>query len=220
MNDNYCRDKGGIEYVKCALCSSEENTPFPWGDYHLNLQDPFHVVRCKRCGMLYMSPRPDIVARRSLMRGLVPDVLRPYASATANYGAVTNNRLSVFLARISKLDSLVQKLDINPVKFLDIGASSGLLVRLAHETGWEAYGVEPSEDELLQAERTGNRLYNAVAEALPFADATFDIVHSHHVFEHLADPSRAIQEIWRVLKPGGLVFIEVPNQFDPLCQNG
>jgi SAM-dependent methyltransferase len=47
----------------------------------------------------------------------------------------------------------------------------------------------------------------ADAYALPFADATFDVVHAHQVLQHLARPVDALVEMGRVLRPGGLVAV-------------
>ncbi len=46
---------------------------------------------------------------------------------------------------------------------------------------------------------------------LPFGDAQFDVVFSHALFEHLVDPQRAAREVFRVLKPGGVVGIRSPD---------
>jgi len=56
------------------------------------------------------------------------------------------------------------------------------------------------------------------AENLLFRDELFDFVYCINAFEHIRDPSNALLEIWRVLKPGGFAFI----QFDPLfyCDTG
>ena len=43
------------------------------------------------------------------------------------------------------------------------------------------------------------------AHALPFSDATFDITHAHQVLTHIGDPVRALREMKRVTKPGGIV---------------
>ena len=48
------------------------------------------------------------------------------------------------------------------------------------------------------------------AQQIPFEDATFDAVVAQAVLEHVADPARAAGEIWRVLRPGGLVYSETP----------
>jgi ubiquinone/menaquinone biosynthesis C-methylase UbiE len=160
-----------------------------------------------------MSPRPDEDERSALFGGRVPELLAQYSNAEANYGAVTQTRLPFFRERI---DRLVRKFGRSPssIRFLDIGASSGYMVQAALEKGMSAEGIEPSASGVWAAKERGITLVQATAECLPFDDSTFDIVHSHHVFEHVADPLRAAKEAYRVLKPGGLVLIEVPNQFD------
>lgn len=101
-----------------------------------------------------------------------------------------------------------------PASVLDVGASSGSFVKIARKKGLKAMGIEASSDGATAAVCQDLPVTRGLAEKFPFADNSFDIVHSNHVFEHLEDPMLAIQEIWRVLKPDGLVFIEVPNQFD------
>jgi ubiquinone/menaquinone biosynthesis C-methylase UbiE len=101
-----------------------------------------------------------------------------------------------------------------PGKVLDIGASSGVFMEEATTIGWDAYGVEPSVEGAAALVQKGLKAKQAFAEQLPYPDNYFDWVHSNHVFEHLADPLAAAKEAFRVLKPGGFIFIEVPNQFD------
>ncbi len=54
-----------------------------------------------------------------------------------------------------------------------------------------------------------------VADRLPFPDASFDLVVSNHVIEHVADPARQLAEIRRVLRPDGVAYLATPNRWWP-----
>ena len=53
----------------------------------------------------------------------------------------------------------------------------------------------------------------AAGESIPYSDATFDVVFSDNVLEHLAEPTRVFAEVGRVLKPGGQFLLKTPNRF-------
>lgn len=202
-----------MESLSCNICDSADLVGFPDADLHLNLMSPLAVKRCNQCGFIFMSPRPDETERNALFSGQVPELLKPYGNTEANYGAVTQTRLSFFKNRIATLIKHSGR-KATDIRFLDIGASSGYMVQAALEAGVQAYGIEPGSSGVALAKERGIELLQATAEQLPFPDNHFDIVHSHHVFEHVASPMLSAQEAFRVLKPGGIVLIEVPNQFD------
>jgi SAM-dependent methyltransferase len=59
-----------------------------------------------------------------------------------------------------------------------------------------------------------------VGELLPFADATFDVLFSHEVLEHVDDDRQCVNEMARVLKPGGRAVVFVPNRLYPFETHG
>lgn len=201
-----------LEQVKCLLCKSKTLSDFPEASHHLNLIPPISVCRCKSCHLLFLNPRPSAKSRDQFFAGLKPEGLETYLTNLANYGAVTKSRGEMFRNRVAVLKK--KFFDVSSVQVLDIGASSGEFMEAAQESGWNVTGVEPSMDGVNAARAKGLNVIQSPAEKLPFADQTFDMVHSNHVFEHLADPLAAAREAYRVLKPGGVAFIEVPNQFD------
>ncbi len=73
----------------------------------------------------------------------------------------------------------------------------------------------------LQTAKTGQgHLINGVGEALPFATDTFDLVLSHEVLEHVDDDQMAINEVMRVLRPGGRLVLFCPNRGYPFETHG
>jgi len=107
-------------------------------------------------------------------------------------------------------------------KMLDIGCGWGGHVVAALRMGLDAFGCDVDEDVLeIAAMRCliqgfdANRYFLAPAERLPFADNEFDYVQAVSVLEHVDDVPQAISEFVRVLKPGGIGFIQAPNYSQP-----
>jgi ubiquinone/menaquinone biosynthesis C-methylase UbiE len=95
---------------------------------------------------------------------------------------------------------------------LEIGAGSG---RFAVPLGLSV-GVEPAPAMAELARRRGLRVVRALAEALPFGEATFDLVAMITVLCFLGDPFQALAEATRVLKPGGQILIGMIDGASPL----
>jgi ubiquinone/menaquinone biosynthesis C-methylase UbiE len=115
-------------------------------------------------------------------------------------------------------------------KVLEAGCGDGLiLLNLIRHFSIKGYGVDFSTDaleharRLFQARHVPAELIQADIRTMPFPDNYFDKVVSLGVIEHLEDPKQALQELARVLKPGGVAIIMTPNKlslgfFDRLYQ--
>lgn len=90
-------------------------------------------------------------------------------------------------------------------RLLDVGCGPGYLAGAAQALGARATGVDfaPAMVSLARARFPTLEVIEGEAEALPFDDASFDVVASNIVLFHVAQPARAIAEGVRVLKPGG-----------------
>jgi SAM-dependent methyltransferase len=91
-------------------------------------------------------------------------------------------------------------------RVLDVGTGEGQIARLVSRDGAAlVVGVDPTiaQLELARARGGGAHYARSNADALPFADDTFDAVVVCLVFEHIADHEPAIAELARVLEPGG-----------------
>lgn len=106
-------------------------------------------------------------------------------------------------------------------RFLEVGCGEGWLLAAAKAAGFEVAGLDFSDHglkrfhpELLPFARFGDAFDNL--ERLTDTGAQFDLVAMEHVLEHVLDPERLLQRLPRLIAPGGVCAITVPNDFSPL----
>ncbi len=102
------------------------------------------------------------------------------------------------------------------IKVLDIGTGTGFLALLLAEMGYSVTGVDWAENKLRKAKDKAKLADISVnfeiqdAETLSYPEDTFDAVVNRHVIWTLADPSAAIRDWARVVRPGGMIIADVP----------
>jgi SAM-dependent methyltransferase len=96
-------------------------------------------------------------------------------------------------------------------KLLDIGCGRGEFLRGFINCGVQGFGVDRSLAAQKYCPQAELRTADLETSALPFDDNTFDVVYSKSVIEHFYYPEKLVKEIYRVLKPGGLVITLSPD---------
>lgn len=115
-----------------------------------------------------------------------------------------------FVGRRQLIFNLLESLG-KDIRILDLGCNTGFLVNLLQQKGYEVYGCDSSEAAIAFGRQQGTRNLQVVeGNRLPFGDKEFDMILCLDVLEHLVDDRQGLQEIERVLKPGGLAIITVP----------
>lgn len=117
---------------------------------------------------------------------------------------------------------IIDMIDNDQGKVLDIGCGPAVLTLELLNKGFEVWGMDLSEEVIEEAcKKIGKTELSSSAhftvgniESLDFADEYFDMVICAGVFSYLDDVTQAIKEIYRVLKPGGIAIITVPNRRD------
>ena len=130
-----------------------------------------------------------------------------------NYFKVEKEHWLMIVRRMIARDNLEANVDKKPgkTKILDFGCGSGLFVNELAEHGYQAYGLDISEEAVKFGILQGRKNLGVIdAHKIDFPDNTFDAVFGMAVLEHLEDESWALQEMQRVLKPGGVVILMVP----------
>jgi SAM-dependent methyltransferase len=105
---------------------------------------------------------------------------------------------------------------------LDIGCATGTFLKLAKEHGFKTYGVEISDWAAKKAaEVSGADVFclDLSKDKLPLPDASLDVVTMNECIEHIPNHYHALEEVRRVLKPKGLLFVHTPILFSRFLQD-
>jgi ubiquinone/menaquinone biosynthesis C-methylase UbiE len=156
---------------------------------------------CAHCGLVQSLPRKDRATRAPAA-----------VSGGADWGNVRYGkgfRTHAAIKALKRYTVLSEEISL-----LDVGSNRGSFARAFLDIAPEAsiVAVEPDErvaDSCGDLERT--ELVRARIEDAALESNRFDIVHSCHTIEHLAEPQRVLADHWRVLKPNGLLVLDAPN---------
>lgn len=159
------------------------------------------IWQCGSCGLLFADPMPVPVGGLGQHYGMDAD---EYFEA---------HELTDKLAAAAELIRQAEDLLGRKGKLLDVGTGRGELVAAAQGAGWTVEGVEPSATFADHTEnRTGAKIWREAIEDSDIPDEEFDVVILAAVLEHLYNPDSVVAKIARVLKPGGLLYLDVPNE--------
>jgi SAM-dependent methyltransferase len=187
----------------CIVCQSF-NAPlcFRTRDRHYGIRGEFDVVRCASCGLVHLHPIPT-----------VDELAGFYAQDYYAYRPMGKDR------DLKKLFKKLLKTKIethnptfpHPGEFLDIGCGSGEYLQRMRAEGWNVKGVEPSIFGAEEGRQNGLDIFHGTLPEAKFVSDSFDYVRSNHSFEHVPNPVEILDEIYRILKPGGKLFVGIPN---------
>jgi ubiquinone/menaquinone biosynthesis C-methylase UbiE len=115
----------------------------------------------------------------------------------------------------ARLAAVLEMVGPGPGSVLDGGMGPGRLCMELERCGWQAYGIDLSEEMVELARRrlphARERLLQGSVEALPFEDDRFDAVVAMGVLEYVDDVPAVLRELERVLRPGGRIVVSIPN---------
>jgi SAM-dependent methyltransferase len=160
---------------------------------------PIGVLACRACGAGWQDPPPTPQAVAAAYREMRDDL----------YLAEEPLRRRALGRNLALLD---RRAGGRRGRLLDVGCSAGLFAELARAAGWEVAGIEPSRWLAGEARRRlGDVVLCARLEETDLPAASFDAVCLWDVLEHVADPAAFLARAAALLRPGGLLALNVPN---------
>ncbi|TAL55848.1 MAG: class I SAM-dependent methyltransferase [Nanoarchaeota archaeon] len=183
-----------LESIKCPLCGSKD-------EKFLFSRDGFNVVQCRRCELVYINPRLKSNVLEELYN---TNEISPEQYYEANIPQDTKN----FKRRLK----LISKYHPGIGKILDIGCNIGTLLKVAKDQGWDTAGVEFNKSAAaFGRKRFGVEIQDKDFMKIKFSPNSFDVVVMNDVIEHVTNPVETLNEVRRILKKGGLLFMSTPN---------
>jgi SAM-dependent methyltransferase len=192
--------------LPCNLCGADDYTVrFEAGE-----AQPARIVSCNRCGLMYANPRysePDHV----LVADYDPDFVEQESGGSDRF-----KKEALQVRDYADTRRLLADRFPNRGRLLEVGSGFGYLLDYFRKDGWDVMGVEPNRGLNRHAEK--ELKLTVLPKILPeanFADGSFDVVLMMHVIEHVPDPQSTLGEIFRILRPGGMLVLETP-RYDTL----
>ncbi len=179
-------------FASCPVCGAQETSEvvtFP----------ELRFDRCGGCGLIYK-------------REQVPGLGEGYGENYFRYNRA--GYLRRWDHRVRKCRrQLLACLEYAPHArtMLDVGCSAGYVLAAAKSLGLEEMGLDYAQFPVELCRERGFKAEQGTLTKMPFADGSFDIVTAKHTLEHVESPMDGLREIHRVLRPGGVAFIVVPD---------
>jgi SAM-dependent methyltransferase len=192
-----------MQHRSCPICSGKRTV------YAFSHQG-YRICRCDDCTFMFVNPQPSDA------------VLAEIYNETYFIGSMTGEPAIVQDVKRATARHYLRLMELysGPLRgrLLEIGCGRGEFLLESVERGLETVGVEYAEASASQARtllQGRAEIVTGDIDSAGLPDASFDYCVFADVIEHVRDPAAFIEQVWRVLKPGGMVFIATPSIDSP-----
>lgn len=193
-------------YIKYNLCGGDNAKV-----YAVNNSEGKNVlhhtrVKCGKCGLVYSNPQ----ATETKMAEYYSEIYPKLMEADGKFKAIYDETFF--------MDSSDSALQMKPGKFLEVDCAYGIRIKTAERLEWEPHGVEISTTfcNIARDVLGIKKIFNGTLFERQYESSYFDYIILWHVLEHVQDPVKLFKEIEMIIKPGGILLIDVPNIHEPL----
>lgn len=181
--------------AKCWLCERNEEARL------IKKEGSWNIIQCTVCNYVYLHPLPD--------EAFLKKHYQTYLSSEQNQIEHWRFMMSgVFTRSLTLIDKFCNR---QKGKLLDIGCGYGFFLQMAKADGWDVYGIDLCQSAIKYANLQGFNVTDVSLFEKSYNDEEFDVVTMFYVLEHLRNPKQYLQEIFRILKPKGVLFVRLPH---------
>jgi len=196
-----------INYPVCPGCGASSIRQVLSAEDFTVSHQLFHIWECGSCSLRFTQDVPDAGAIGSYYQS------DTYVSHTDTKEGLVN-RLYHFVRKRTlrqKCRLLQRQTGLRKGRLLDIGAGTGAFANTMRNAGWQVTALEPDSDTRQRAKEIHKLDLLPAGELFALEAGSYDAITLWHVLEHVHDLHRYIEQIKLLLKPGGCLFIAVPN---------
>lgn len=191
-----------MEYVVCGLCGRDIALHLATGS-RFGIQTS--VVVCSMCGFVYQNPR-------MMAEGLDRFYRETYRALYSNSPKEPPaNLLKDQIAQGSAILQMCSRLIPQGSLVLDVGCGPGGTLLPFRDSGYSVLGIEPGAYGHWGARHLGLDIRIGTLETVDLSKLHPDLIILSFVLEHVPSPKATLLHVWSILKPAGVVFLEVPN---------
>jgi SAM-dependent methyltransferase len=172
----------------CAACGSSDAQS-------MGIKNELEILSCRRCSTVYTPYLPWYSSEVYYETYYWDQNLEP--------PAFVQSRLEEIVAEFAPYRQTN--------RLLDIGCGAGNLLRAARNSGWDAQGVDVAVNAAKHVRELGFEVFQGELRDAHFPSAYFDVITAAELLEHLPDPRAELNEIARLLRPGGLFWTTTPH---------
>ena len=165
------------------------------------------LVRCQDCDLVYVNPVFDEAHYKTIYQA------EDYQAIVRDLGEASHDyRVERFgKERVGIMARFLRSADGEAPRYLDIGCSTGFVVEAARDAGWQASGLDLNPSAVAFGRKRGLELSEGGLDDHALPEESFDAVSLFDVLEHIVNPGEILAKALKLLKPGGIVFLYVPN---------
>lgn len=195
-----------IHYSECPVCKSRSIDPLITVKDHSVSREEFVIWQCRICSLRFTQDVPDEDSIGAYYQS--PDYISHTDTNKGLLNKLYKRVRKITLAR--KADFILSK-TMSTGKLLDVGAGTGAFADTMKKRGWQVTAIEPDEGARSQAKNLFQIDLQTPDVLNNLPGGSFDAITLWHVMEHVHQLHDYMETMKRLLRPGGKIFIAVPN---------
>ncbi len=196
-----------IRYNRCPVCNAAGIQQILTAKDHTVTSETFSIWQCDSCSLRFTQDVPE-----------ANEIGRYYKSenyishSETNKGLINWLYLRVRKFTLSSKRNFIEKATrVKKGSILDIGSGAGAFLHHMKMNEWKTEGLEPDSQAIERARLEYGLNLRPSSHLFSFQQHLFDVITMWHVLEHVQDLHAYISKIKNICKPGGKIFIAVPN---------